>query len=230
MIFESYGRFDFGELVKLTAISNVNSNFVFTVYSLSQGKYLNNGGSFSNTAYNFSASKVTLNSSGNYAYTYQINTSTFTQAEKLVVSVYNNGPSATTTTSTTTTSTTTSTTSPYPILVTQIIVNVGKTFASTPSKIVAYGTVYDAYGMPIRGESVSFTVVNAGTYYDNSPTTAINATTQTDVNGYFSIELNRRYDYVLSITRVNYTKVVKFSTLPAGVSVVEIAIGTGSGC
>lgn len=227
MTFESYGRFDIGELVRLSAISNVNSNFIFTVYSLAQGKYLNNTGAFVSSAYNFSASKVSLN--GNYIYTYQVNTTTFTQAEKLLITVYNNGPTTTTTT-TSTTSTTTTTTSPYPTLVTTLIVSVGRVFASTPTKITAYGTVYDAYGLPIKGESVSFTVLNSATYYDNSPTTAISAYTQTDSSGYFSIDLNRRYDYVLSISRVNYTKVVKFSTVPANVSVVEIAVGTGSGC
>jgi hypothetical protein len=227
MTFESYGRFDIGELVRLSAISNVNSNFIFTVYSLAQGKYLNNTGAFVSSAYNFSASKVPLN--GNYIYTYQVNTTTFTQAEKLLITVYNNGPTTTTTT-TSTTSTTTTTTSPYPTLVTTLLISVGRVFASTPTKITAYGTVYDAYGLPIKGESVSFTVLNSATYYDNSPTTAISAYTQTDSSGYFSIDLNRRYDYVLSISRVNYTKVVKFSTVPANVSVVEIAVGTGSGC
>ena len=90
-------------------------------------------------------------------------------------------------------------------------------------KINVYGQIFDAYGNPLVGESVVFSVVNETTYYDNSLYSSMNAFTSTDTNGRFSIYLNRRYNYVLTLPRLSYSKLLKIKDVPLSVSAVEVS-------
>lgn len=53
----------------------------------------------------------------------------------------------------------------------------------------------------------------------------MSASTTTDENGYFSILLNKNYNYVVVVPELNYRKVVKLSELPNNVTSVELVFG-----
>jgi hypothetical protein len=99
----------------------------------------------------------------------------------------------------------------------------GEALPLEAEKINVYGQLFDAYGNPLVGESVVFSVVNETTYYDNSLYSSMNAFTSTDNNGRFSIYLNRRYNYVLTLPRLAYSKLLKIKEVPSGVSAVEVS-------
>jgi len=103
------------------------------------------------------------------------------------------------------------------------IVVYGEALPLEAEKINVYGQLFDAYGNPLVGESVVFSVVNETTYYDNSLYSSMNAFTSTDVNGRFSIYLNRRYNYVLTLPRLAYSKLLKIKDVPSNVSAVEVS-------
>jgi hypothetical protein len=105
------------------------------------------------------------------------------------------------------------------------IVTYGEALPLEAEKINVYGQLFDAYGNPLAGESVVFSVVNETTYYDNSLYSSMNAFTSTDVNGRFSIYLNRRYNYVLTLPRLAYSKLLKIKDVPLSVSAVEVSFG-----
>jgi len=111
-----------------------------------------------------------------------------------------------------------------------IVVQAGEFAALAADTITLYGFLYDTYGEPIKHEPITFTVLNSASYFDNSPVTTLNATTLTDHSGRFEIQLNRRYDYILSISRLNYTKVLKVSEVPDSVTSLEVLIGRGLVC
>jgi len=96
------------------------------------------------------------------------------------------------------------------------------TYFTEPSLITVYGTLYDALGKAMRDKAVSFTVANTLTYTDNSPYSSMTAYTTTDENGYFEINLNRRYDYIASIPELNFSKLVKISNVPKDTNAVEL--------
>ena len=93
---------------------------------------------------------------------------------------------------------------------------------ASPSLVTVYGTLFDALGQPMVGETISFQVLNPVTYFDNSPATSIQASTTTNSNGYFSISLNRRYDYLVVLPRLNYSKYIKLSQIPNTQTSVEL--------
>lgn len=93
-----------------------------------------------------------------------------------------------------------------------------------------FGFLRDARGDFMSNIPVTFTVLNRGGYFDNTPSTSLNAMTLSDKLGKFEIQLNRNYDYVMAIDEVNYRRQIKLSTLPRGVENVEVDIGTGLGC
>lgn len=97
----------------------------------------------------------------------------------------------------------------------------GQRFLSPPL-VNIYGNLYDALGRPISGHSIVFSVLNPVGYFDNNPVTAITASVSTDENGYFSINLNRRYDYVVTVPELNYRKIIKLSQLPNNVNSFEL--------
>lgn len=101
----------------------------------------------------------------------------------------------------------------------------GLNIPTSASTINVYGTLFDAYGNPVEGESLVFSVLNETTYFDNSKYTSFNAYTQTNEQGFFSINLNRKYDYALSIPRLGFTKILKISNVPASNSSVEVDFG-----
>ncbi len=103
------------------------------------------------------------------------------------------------------------------------IVIYGEALPLEAEKINVYGQLFDAYGNPLVGESVVFSVVNETTYYDNSLYSSMNAFTSTDNNGRFSIYLNRRYNYVLTLPRLAYSKLLKIKEVPSSVSAVEVS-------
>ncbi len=96
---------------------------------------------------------------------------------------------------------------------------------SLPNMVTIYGTFFDALGNPLAGHSLVFTVLNPVGYFDNNPLTSMTASTSTDSNGYFSINLNRLYDYVVTIPELNYRKVIKVSQLPDSVNSFELVLG-----
>jgi hypothetical protein len=99
----------------------------------------------------------------------------------------------------------------------------GEALPLEAEKINVYGQIFDAYGNPLVGESVVFSVVNETTYYDNSLYSSMNAFTSTDANGRFSIYLNRRYNYVLTLPRLAYSKLLKIKEVPSSVNAVEVS-------
>ncbi|AZU97798.1 hypothetical protein PGDDIFCJ_00171 [Thermus phage YS40_Isch] len=101
---------------------------------------------------------------------------------------------------------------------------VGDSFTSPP-KINVYGNLYDALGRPVSFATLTFSVLNPVGYFDNSPITSMSASTTTDENGYFSILLNKNYNYVVVVPELNYRKVVKLSELPNNVTSVELVFG-----
>jgi len=103
------------------------------------------------------------------------------------------------------------------------IVIYGEALPLEAEKINVYGQLFDAYGNPLVGESVVFSVVNETTYYDNSLYSSMNAFTSTDANGRFSIYLNRRYNYVLTLPRLSYSKLLKIKDVPSSVGAVEVS-------
>lgn len=111
-----------------------------------------------------------------------------------------------------------------------VVVQAGEFAALAADTITLYGFLYDTYGEPIKHEPITFTVLNSASYFDNAPVTMLNATTLTDHSGRFEIQLNRRYDYVMSISRLNYTKVLKVSEVPDSVTSLEVLIGRGLVC
>ena len=110
------------------------------------------------------------------------------------------------------------------------LVKVGEVPALAADTILVYGYLYNTYGEPIRHEPVTFTVLNSASYFDNAPITRLNATTLTDESGRFEIPINRRYDYVFSVSRLNYTKLLKISEVPDNVLTLEVVIGRGLVC
>ena len=112
-----------------------------------------------------------------------------------------------------------------------VYVRVGYIPASNEAQLVeVWGVLRDAYGNGIPNAAVTFTVLNKAGYFDNMPATSLVANAVTDSQGKFSVRLNRNYDYVLSIAALNYVKSIKLSTLPSGVSSVEVDLGSGLGC
>ncbi|BAK53851.1 hypothetical protein TMA_163 [Thermus phage TMA] len=107
---------------------------------------------------------------------------------------------------------------------TEKFIFVGDSFTSPP-KINVYGNLYDALGRPVSSTTLTFSVLNPVGYFDNSPITSMNASTTTDENGYFSILLNKNYNYVVVVPELNYRKVVKLSELPDSVTSVELVFG-----
>jgi uncharacterized GH25 family protein len=103
------------------------------------------------------------------------------------------------------------------------IIIYGEALPLEAEKINVYGQLFDAYGNPLVGESVVFSVVNETTYYDNSLYSSMNAFTSTDANGRFSIYLNRRYNYVLTLPRLAYSKLLKIKDVPSSVNAVEVS-------
>lgn len=101
----------------------------------------------------------------------------------------------------------------------------GLNVPTSANTLNVYGTLFDAYGNPVAGESIVFSVLNDTTYFDNSRYTAFNAYTQTDEQGFFSINLNRTYDYALSIPRLGFTKVLKISDVSLTINSVEVNFG-----
>ncbi|MEM3368573.1 MAG: hypothetical protein QXP88_00545 [Thermoproteota archaeon] len=105
------------------------------------------------------------------------------------------------------------------------IVFYGLNIPTNANTVNVYGTLFDAYGNPVVGESLVFSVLNQTTYFDNSQYTSFNAYTQTDNQGFFSLNLNRGYDYVLSIPRLGFSKLLKLTQVPATNSSVEVDFG-----
>ena len=103
----------------------------------------------------------------------------------------------------------------------ELIVFYGQNF-TLPGLVRVYGNLYDARGNPLSGETISFQVLNPTTYFDNSPSTMISTSTSTNELGYFSIELNRTYNYLVVLPRLNYSKFIKLSSLPQNVNEVEL--------
>lgn len=101
---------------------------------------------------------------------------------------------------------------------------VGDSFTSPP-KINVYGNLYDALGRPVSFATLTFSVLNPAGYFDNSPITSMSASITTDENGYFSILLNKNYNYVVVVPELNYRKIVKLSELPNNVTSVELVFG-----
>lgn len=101
----------------------------------------------------------------------------------------------------------------------------GLNIPNSTNVINVYGTLFDAYGNPVVGESLVFSVINETTYFDNSQYTSFNAYTQTDNQGFFSLNLNRSYDYILSIPRLGFSKLLKVSNVPPSSSSVEVDFG-----
>lgn len=96
--------------------------------------------------------------------------------------------------------------------------------------VQVYGYLKDAYGNPIANEPITFTVMNQSSYFDNSPTTSLTAFTSSDQFGRFDINLNRNYNYAMSINKFNYIKVLKIADLPSTANVVEVDVGSGLVC
>lgn len=107
---------------------------------------------------------------------------------------------------------------------TEKFVFLGESF-SVPQKINVYGNLYDALARPVSYATITFNVLNPVGYFDNSPITSMSASTTTDENGYFSILLNRNYNYVVVVPELNYRKIIKLSEIPSSVSSVELIFG-----
>jgi len=106
----------------------------------------------------------------------------------------------------------------------------GLNIPTSANIINVYGKLFDAYGNPVVGESLVFSVMNETTYFDNSQYTSFNAYTQTDNQGFFSLNLNRSYDYILSVPRLGFTKLLKVSNVPPSISSVEVDFGRLGQC
>lgn len=113
----------------------------------------------------------------------------------------------------------------------EVFVEVGEALiADTSITAQVFGFLRDAHGDFIKNVPVTFTVLNKGGYFDNTPVTTLNATTLTNGQGKFDIQLNRNYDYIMAIEHLNYRKRIKLSSLPSEFHVVEVDVGTGLGC
>lgn len=194
----------------LLPVDDVTQTYQYSVYALNAGKYLDADFKYSDTIVQIPASTYTTfpNTSGDYL---QLDVSTYylTQPDFLSVHVEN-------------------TTDPNDTV--EFILQAGAFVALAADTINLYGYLYDTYGEPIAHEPITFTVLNSASYFDNAAITRINATTLTDKEGRFEININRRYDYVMSISRLNYTKVLKLSEVPDSVTSLEVLIGKGLVC
>lgn len=91
-----------------------------------------------------------------------------------------------------------------------------------PSLITVYGILRDATGNPLINLTITFSVVNPVSYFDNSLTSKITATATTNENGLFSINLNRQYNYIMTVPGLDFMKLIKISEVPNTVTAVEI--------
>jgi len=199
---------NYGENVFITALAIDSDDYEFSIYSTTLGKYLTLTTPFSSiTETFFNSTKTPYKTS--YLQRFQFPLSRLQKADTLIGYIRNKTDLLENYTFT---------------------IQYGTSGIILPSLVNIYGYLYDAYGVPVNGESITFTVLNSASYFDNAPATMLNATTQTDRDGKFSLSINRSYDYVLSISRLNFTKLVKLSSLPAGIETVEVAVGPGSAC
>lgn len=215
-------QFKLGETIRFYADYPQDYRFSVTVFSTSLEKYLNSSGKFESTApvLIYGSEKLTVTHGPSSApittkiREFSVPTSGINGPDILLVNTFQE-----------------STASPGEVHHISVVpVYVGDLSSTQPSLVTVYGSVFDAYGNPVIGESVTFTVLNSATYFDNAPTTTLNATAQTDRQGRFELQLNRAYNYVFSISRLNYTKMVRLSSLPANVSAVELVVGEGTTC
>lgn len=206
-------RFPFGEYAVARYSSDTpGERYTFSVYSTNLQLYMDSAFGFTSaTPVLFNASTITL-PTGDELQKIAVNTSTLATNDLLYVTIQGDGNGTDTNTYTT-----------YFQIGSELI-------ADTNITVQVYGFLRDAYGEFIKNVPVTFTVMNSSVYFDNSPTTMVYATTLTDSQGKFTINLNRNYDYVLNIEKLNYVKVIKLSTLPATATVVEVDLGTGLGC
>lgn len=212
-LFNPTQKFKIGEIAKISAIGTTDTTYTMTAYSTHLIKYLGLTGNFdSSTPVNFSITKdlQTFTSLNKYLYNFSFSSSTLSNPDLIIVSVIN---------------------TLVPTETNDFLVTVGDNYANQPSLIHLYGYVYDAYGTPVSGEAIVLTVLNTGNmYFDNSATTSWTATAITDRMGRYDLYINRQYDYILSIHRLNYTKKIQVTTVPTTVTDVQVLIGPGSAC
>lgn len=210
--FSDVQNVDVGEQINIIGLGNTDETYEMSVYSTRLNKFSTSAYEFtSNTPVVFTVTKTPgFLITGSFLYKFLFNTSKLQNSDTLLIQINN------------------------PVNPTESytrFVQVGKQFVNTPNTVHVYGYVYDAYGNPVVGEAISFTVLNVGNmYFDNAATTAWTATAITDKFGRYDLYLNRQYDYVMAIERLNYTKKVALTTVPANVTEVEVLVGKGSAC
>jgi len=205
------GHYPLGTYAKiLIPVDDVTQTYWYSIYAAQKAQYLDAEFKYSTTAVQITATEfITFpNSAGTFL---QLSISTYylTQPDFLGVHVENVA---------------------NPADMTNFVIQAGDFVALAADTIDLYGYLYNTYGEPIAHEPITFTVINSASYFDNAPITRLNATTLTDAQGRFEISVNRRYDYIMSISRLNYTKVLKISEVPDTVTSLEVLIGRGLVC
>ena len=194
----------------LVPVDDITQTYWFTVYALNAGKYLDANFAYADTEVQIPATNFIEfpNTVGSFL---KIEISTFflTQPDLLSIHVENTADSNDTA---------------------EFMIQAGDFVAKATDTITLYGYLYNTYGEPITHEPITFTVLNSASYFDNAAITRLNATTLTDTQGRFEITINRNYDYVMSVSRLNYTKVLKVSEIPDSVQMLEVLIGRGLVC
>ena len=194
----------------LLPVDDVTQTYWYSVYALSTAKYLDAEFKYADTVVQIPADTyVTFpNMLGNYL---QVTVSTYylTRPDFLSIHVENAADNTDTN---------------------EFLIQAGDFVALAADTINLYGYLYNTYGEPIAHEPITFTVLNSASYFDNAAITRLNATALTDHQGRFEISVNRRYDYVMSISRLNYTKILKISGVPDTVTSLEVLIGKGLVC
>lgn len=205
------GKYPLGTRAEfLLPVDDTSQTYWYTVHALNAAQYLDTEFKYSPTAVQIPATTYISfpNTTGDYL---KVDVSTYylTQPDFLSIHVEN---------------------STDPTDFSEFIIQAGDFVALAADTINLYGYLHDTYGRPIVREPITFTVLNSASYFDNAPITTLNATTLTDEQGRFEININRRYDYVMSISRLNYTKVLKISEVPDSVTSLEVIIGRGLVC